>query len=179
MDLHEPYRQAVQTALPKAAVVADKFHVIALAQDALREVRRGRRQRGNLAWLLDRGVERLKAEERRRLTVALAGQPELARAWALKEELRSLYRSPSYQDAAQGLDGWLQSAWSSRLPSFQRLAGTVQRWREEILNYWRFPLTNALVEGKHSRVKVMKRCGYGYRNRSVFLLRFLNLAHTD
>ena len=179
MDLHEPYRQAVQMALPQAAIVADKFHVIALGQGALREVRRGRRQRGNLAWLLDRGVERLKAEERRRLTVALAGQPELARAWALKEELRSLYRSPSYQDATRGLDGWFQSAWSSGLPSFQRLAGTVQRWREEILNYWRFPLTNALVEGKHNRVKVMKRRGYGYRNRRVFLLRFLNLVHTD
>jgi transposase len=179
MDLHEPYRQAVQMVLPQAAIVADKFHVIALAQDALREVRRGRRQRGNLAWLLDRGVERLSAQEERRLAVALAGQPELARAWGLKEGLRSLYRSPSYVDAARGLDSWLQTAWASRLPSFQRLAGTVQRWREEIVNYWRFPLTNALVEGKHNRVKVMKRRAYGYRNRRVFLLRFLNLVHTD
>jgi transposase len=28
-------------------------------------------------------------------------------------------------------------------------------------------------------VKVMKRRAYGYRNRRVFLLRFLNLVHTD
>ena len=179
MDLHEPYRQAVQMVLPEAAIVADKFHVIALANEALREVRRGRRQRGNLAWLLDRGGERLRPRERARLLEGLTAWPELARAWALKEELRRLYRSSSYVAAARGLDAWLQAAWSSGLPSFRRLAGTVQRWREEILNYWRFPLTNALVEGKHNRVKVMKRRAYGYRNRRVFLLRFLNLVHTD
>jgi transposase len=73
----------------------------------------------------------------------------------------------------------LEAAWSSGLPSFGRLAGTIEKWREEVLNYWRFPLTNALVEGKHNRVKVMKRRAYGYRNRRVFLLRFLNLVHTD
>ena len=179
MDLHEPYRQAVQMVLPGASIVADKFHVIALANEALREVRHGRRQRGNLAWLLDRGVERLKAEEARRLATALASQPDLACAWGLKEGLRSLYRSQSRPEAIQSLDAWLRAAWNSGLPSFRRLAGTVQKWREEILNYWRFPLTNALVEGKHNRVKTMKRRAYGYRNRRVFLLRFLNLVHTD
>lgn len=179
MDLHEPYRQAVQMALPQAAIVADKFHVIALGQRALRKVRQGRRQRGNLAWLLDRGVERLKAGERARLAQALAAQPELARAWALKEGLRSLYRSHSKADASGRLEAWLEAARRSGLPSFRRLAGTVERWREEILNYWRFPLSNALVEGKHNRVKVLKRKAYGYRNRRTFLLRILNLVHTD
>ena len=179
MDLHEPYRQAVQMVLPEAATVADKFHIIALANEALREVRRGRRQRGNLAWLLDRGAERLRPQERTRLLERLSIWPELARAWALKEELRTLYRSSSYVGVARGLNAWLQTARSSGLPPFRRLAGTVEKWREEILNYWRFPLTNALVEGKHNRVKVMKRRAYGYRNRRVFLLRFLNLVHTD
>jgi transposase len=43
MDLSEPYRQAV---LPQAAVVADKFHLLALAARALGEVcREGRRPR--------------------------------------------------------------------------------------------------------------------------------------
>jgi len=179
MDLHEPYRQAVQMVLPEAAIVADKFHVIALANEALREVRRGRRQRGNLAWLLDRGVERLNADETRRLAVALADQPELARAWSLKEGLRSFYRSRTRDEAVHNLDAWLRTAWNSGLPSFRRLAGTVQRWRDEILNHWPFRLTNAVVEGKHNRVKTMKRRAYGYRNRKVFLLRFLNLVHTD
>jgi transposase len=179
MDLHEPYRQAVQMALPQAAIVADKFHVIALAHRALREVRRGRRQRGNLAWLLDRGVERLRPGERRRLHAALAADPLLAKAWALKEGLRALYRSLNGVAAEAALAAWLREAEAGGLAPFQRVAGALRRWHGEVLNYWRFPLTNALVEGKHNRVKVMKRRAYGYRNRRVFLLRFLNLVHTD
>lgn len=187
MDLHEPYRQAVHLVLPWAAIVADKFHIVALANRALREVRQGRRQRGNLPWLLDRGVERLKADDKQRLVEELARQPQLAEAWALKEGLRSLYGSGSREEAVAGLDTWLEAARDSGLPSFQRLAGTLTRWREEVLNYWRFPITNALVEGKHNRLKVLKRRAYGYRNSSTFLLRacpersegFLNLVHTD
>ncbi|HLE80087.1 MAG TPA: transposase, partial [Dehalococcoidia bacterium] len=114
-------------------------------------------------------------------------QPQLAEAWALKEGLRSLYGSVTKEEAVAGLDTWLEAARDSGLPPFQRLAGTLTRWREEVLNYWRFPITNALVEGKHNRLKVLKRRAYGYRNHRTFLLRacpersegFLNLVHTD
>lgn len=45
-----------------------------------------------------------------------------------------------------------------------------------MLSYRRFPITNALVERKHNRLKVMKRRAYGYRNRDNFLLGSLNLT---
>jgi transposase len=77
---------------------------------------------------------------------------------------------------SQGRGG---AARASGLPSFARAAGSLQRWQEEVLNYWHFPLTNALVEGKHNRLKVLKRRAYGYRNDRTFLLRILNLVHTD
>jgi transposase len=67
---------------------------------------------------------------------------------------------------------------TSGLRPFARVAGTLQRWQGEVLNYWRFPFANALVEGKHNRPKVLKRRAYGYRNSRTFLLRILNLVHT-
>ena len=48
-----------------------------------------------------------------------------------------------------------------------------------MLNYWRYPLINAHVEGKHNRIKALKRKGYGSRNNGSFLPRILNLIHTD
>lgn len=179
IDLAEPYRQAVELVLPGAAVVADKFHVVALASRALREVRKRRRQRGNLARLVDRGVERLSAAQQQELATALAHQPEVAQAWALKERLRGLYRCRSWQQAATELDTWVDDARLSGLAPILRLAGTLTRWRKEVLNYWRFPITNAVVEGKHHRLKAQKRRAYGYRNQRRLLLRFLNLVHTD
>lgn len=178
-DLSEANRQAVETALPDAVVVADKFHVLALAGRALGEVRGETRRPGNIAWLLQRGMERLSQEQRSRLLKALSADPQLARAWGLKEGLREVYRQNGQEEAAAALDSWIRQAADSGLPPFQRTARTLTRWRKEVLNYWRYAITNALVEGKHNRVKTLKRRAYGYRNDSRFLLRLLSLIHTD
>jgi len=176
IDLSETLRQAVEMVLPDALVVADKFHVIALAGRALHEVHGERRRRGNVAWLLQRGVERLRQEQRSLLVEALAADPQLARAWGLKEALREMYRKKEREEASAALDSWIKDAQDSGLLPFQRTAGTLRKWRREVLNYWRYPITNALVEGKHNRVKTLKRRGYGYRNDRSFLLRLLSLT---
>lgn len=179
MDLWEPYRQAVAMALPEAAIVADKFHVVALVGRALREVHGQRRQRGSVASLLQRGAERLRPDEQTRLEGALNDSPALRTAWASKEALRRVYRCATMAEASEALDAWFRQAEASGLAPFRRAARSLRRWRTEILNYWRYPITNAVVEGKHNRVKVIKRRAYGYRNDRTFLLRILNLVHTD
>jgi transposase len=179
MDLSEALRQSVEIVLPDALVVADKFHVVALAGRALHEVHGERRRRGSVAWLLQRGVERLAPAERKRVVEALTADRELARAWGLKEGLRSVYKKRRHEDAAAALDKWIVDAQASGLRPFQRAGTTLRKWRQEVLNYWRYPITNALVEGKHNRIKTLKRRAYGYRNDRSFLLRILSLIHTD
>ena len=179
IDLSEPYRQAVELVLPGALIVADKFHVLALAGRALHEVHGETRRPGNLAWLLQRGAEKLSLEQRRRLLDALQADPSLARSWGLKEALREVYRKRSQKEAAAALERWIKEAGGSGLRPFQRTAATLRKWRRQVLNYWCCPITNAVVEGKHNRVKVLKRRAYGYRNDRSFLLRILSLIHTD
>jgi len=179
IDLSEAYRQAVEMVLPDAAIVADKFHVLALAGRALHEVHGETRRKGNLAWLLQRGAERLSQPERGRLLQALTADPRLARAWGLKEALREAYRKRHQQEASAALQSWITEAQGSGLRPFMRTAATLKKWRKEVLNYWRYPITNALVEGKHNRIKTLKRRAYGYRNDRSFLLRILSLIHTD
>jgi len=179
IDLHEPSRQAIHMAVPQAAIVADKFHVLALAQRALQEVRGGRRLKGSNAWLMHHNVEHLTQEQADRLAQALGEKPELRQAWLLKEGLRAVYRSRDKEKAAEALDDWLKDAAKSGLKPFKRTAGSLRRWRQEVLNYWDHPLTNAMVEGKHNRVKVLKRRAYGYRNDRTFSLRFLNCFHAN
>jgi transposase len=178
IDLSEALRQSVQLVLPDALVVADKFHVIALAGRALHEVHGEKRRRGSTARLLHRGVERLSASERQRVAEMLTEHPDLAHAWAFKEGLRAIYRRRRPEDAAAALDAWIRDARASGLRPFQRAGTTLSKWRNEVLNYWRYPITNALVEGKHNRVKTLKRRAYGYRNDRSFLLRLLSQNHT-
>lgn len=177
-DLSEPNRQAIEMALPDAAIVADKFHVVSLVHQALQEVRGGRRLPGNTAWLLHHNVERLRPQDSARLAQTLRTNPVLATAWRLKEELHAVYRARMEERARELLGRWLDEASASGLEPFRRTARTLRKWQKEVLNYWRYPLTNAMVEGKHNRVKVLKRRAYGYRNDRVFSLRILNLFHT-
>jgi transposase len=177
-DLSEANRQAVQMVLPDSLLVADKFHVTAVVHRALQEVRGGRRLTGNTAWLMHRNVGRLSQVEADRLVRELGGNPELKTAWLLKEGVHGVYRSRTRDQAENRLDAWIVEARRSGLNPFQRAAGSLARWREEVLNYWTYPITNAMVEGKHNRVKVLKRKAYGYRNDRTFSLRILNLFHT-
>ncbi|HLB26927.1 MAG TPA: transposase, partial [Dehalococcoidia bacterium] len=117
--------------------------------------------------------------ERSRLLEALSREPRLARAWGLKEALREVYRKKGPEEAAVALDHWITEAEESGLRPFKRTAATLRKWRRGVLNYWRYPITNAFVEGKHNRIKVLKRRAYGYRNDRSFLLRILSLIHTD
>lgn len=178
-DLSEALRQSVELVLPDALVVADKFHVVALAGRALHEVHGEKRRRGSTARLLHRGEERLTVSERKRVAEVLTENPDLARAWALKEGLRSVYKRRRQEEAEAALDTWIRDAQTSGLRPFQRAGTTLSRWRNEVLNYWRYPITNALVEGKHNRIKTLKRRAYGYRNDRSFLLRVLSQNHTD
>ena len=45
----------------------------------------------------------------------------------------------------------------------------LNNWRKWILNYFvSNKVTNAFVEGMNNKIKVIKRVGYGYRNKMNF-----------
>jgi transposase len=180
MDMHEPYRQAVQLCLPGARVVADKFHVLLHVHQAVDQVRTGlqppRGRKGELfraRYLLLTAEERLAPEQRERLHRLLARYPVLARAWALKESFRQWYRSPDRATAESRLGAWEATVREHGPVPFQKLFPMLRDWRQEILNYFDHQYTNGFVEGKNNRIKVIKRMAYGYRNNSNFRQRIL------
>ena len=59
------------------------------------------------------------------------------------------------------------------IPEFKGLLHVLADWREEILNYFDYRITNGFVEGKNNRIKTIKRMAYGYRNMDNFRMRIL------
>ena len=49
---------------------------------------------------------------------------------------------------------------NSALPEFKELLKTFANWRQEILNYFDYRITNGFVEGKNNRIKTIKRTAY-------------------
>jgi transposase len=173
MDMHEPFRQAVQMCLPKANIVVDKFHVITHINQALDKVRtrlqsketKGRRWLiFHNRYLLLRKAESLSPEEQLKLGRLFSLYPELAVAWKLKEGIREWYKSSSRAEAEVSLYHWEESACKAGLKEFGIGLPMFKNWRGEILNYFDHRVTNGFVEGKNNRIKVIKRMAYGYRN---------------
>jgi len=182
MNMHEPLGQVVQMCLPQAKVVVDKFYLIRHINGALDKVR-GRLQGGSergkrrdlfkSRYTLLKGTERLADWEKTRLNQLFYRYPELGRAWMLKESFRAWYRETDRSRAFERLGLLEERIQGDSLPEFKELLHTFTNWREEILNYFDYRITNGFVQGKNNRIKAMKRMAYGYRNMDNFRLRIL------
>ena len=182
MDMHEPFRQAIRMCLPQAKVVVDKFHLIRHINGALDKVR-SRLQGGNRGgkrrdlfrsrYTLLKGAERLADWEKGRLNRLFYCYPELKEAWVLKESFRDWYRGTDRMRAEERLKLLEERIKGDSLPEFKELLHTLGNWRQEILNYFDYRITNGFVEGKNNRIKTIKRMAYGYRNMDNFRLRIL------
>ena len=48
-------------------------------------------------------------------------------------------------------------------------AKTLDHWREPILNFFDNRTTNGFTEGINTKLKLVKRISYGFRNKGVFI----------
>jgi len=91
----------------------------------------------------------------------------------LKESFRDWYRGTDRSKAEERLSLLEKTISNDYLAEFKELLHTLDNWRQEILNYFDYPITNGFVEGKNNRIKTIKRMAYGYRNMDNFRLRIL------
>ena len=168
IDMSTAFIAGVGKQLPNAEITFDPFHVIALANGALEEVRRDEVWQEPLLkgsrwiWLKDQSkwtkgqAELFKSLPTRGL--------KTARAWRLKESLRELFQTAaSTEEAATLLDAWHSWARRSRLEPFKRLANTLKTHRQGIIRGFDSKLSNGYVEGFNSLVQAAKAKARGYR----------------
>ena len=124
-------------------------------------------------YTLLKGAEKLNNWERAKLGELFSAYPELREAWLLKESFRGWYQTPDRGQAGEKLVLLEEKIACSSLPEFKELLRTFRNWREEILNYFDYRITNGFVEGKNNQIKTIKRMAYGYRNMDNFRLRIL------
>jgi transposase len=184
IDLSASYAKAVRTALPHAVLVADRFHLVRLANDAITAVRQrviresyGRRGRGSdSAWRLRRrlltGFERLRPEVFARMWNQLldSGDPglEVLHAFVVKEDLRTLLKlsgtNPDRHTISAALFRFYSRAATSPSPEIHRLAATIEAWWPAIEAAILTGHSNARSEGYNRLAKHVGRDAFGFRN---------------
>jgi transposase len=192
LDMSATYAAVYTVVLPKAAQVVDPFHVIALANRTLDNVRRrvqtqqlghrGRRKDPlfNARRLLVRGEEHLSAAAAARLTSLLAlGDPhgEVAIAYRIKERLRDFYREPDLDTAKAMLADLVEHAQRDVMPAeIRKLGRTLNSWSAKICNYHLARMSNGPTEALNNLIKRIKRVGFGFRNFENYRIRALLYA---
>lgn len=192
LDMSATYAAVYSVILPKAAQVVDCFHVIALANRALDEVRRrvqteqtghrGRREDPlyRARRVLLAGEDRLSHKAAQRLASLLAlGDPnaEVAIAYRVKERLREFYRTREPAKARAMLDDLIGHCRRKTMPpELQKLGRTLHQWFDKICNYHLARISNGPTEALNNLIKRIKRIGFGFRNFDNYRIRALLYA---
>lgn len=144
VDMWDPFHKAIREAFPSAVIIVDKYHVIQKVTHALDQVRKKIPGIKKTRFLLLKSYENVKEKHRERLDELLDVQENLAYGYYPKELLSDFYKSTDYESAQVLLKEWLQLAWNSSFSSFHEVAKTIEKWQQQILQYFKTPFTNGL-----------------------------------
>lgn len=179
-DMWKPYIDVIKDRLPEAVMVFDKFHVIAHLADAVDKVRReearGLKEEGNgellakTRYIFLKNPDNLTENQRLRLGDLEKLNLKINRAYVLKEAFRCFWDYTYRGNAKKYLDRWFWWATHSRLEPMRDFAWMLRNHEEQVLNYFKVPITNASVEGMNRKAKVLSQRAYGFRTVGTFQL---------
>ena len=180
MDLSSTYRAIVRRHFPQALIVADRFHVIRLIGHHIhqlwRQIDPSHRWNRGLLSLLRRRADRLRPDQARMLQDYLQAHPAIAALYTFKQELWALLRPSGLnpracRPRAQELLARIEQLRNSPFASLVSLGNTLADWQEEIARMWRFSRNNGITEGFHTKMEMISRRAFGFKNFDNYRLR--------
>jgi transposase len=109
------------------------------------------------AFLFLRRLEKLRVEEQETLAQLRQIHPEVDLAYDLVQQFAQMLRTRT----GELLDTWLDQVQSSHLPELQSFAAGIEKDKDAVragLTWW---INNGMVEGQVTKLKLIKRQGYG------------------
>ena len=186
MDMNPSFKAAVNKALNRPVIVADRFHYCRYIHWAVDEVRRkvqkewhtyDRKKVKKMRYVLHKSPEALTLEERWYLKRYTDMSPELKEAYELKE-LYKKWQNDSRKEmnisvVKAGLEAFYRKVEETQNPAFLKAIKTFKNWQVEILNSFAFGYSNGFLEGINNTSKVIKRNAYGFRKFEHFKAKIL------
>ena len=188
MDMSQSFKAAVDQALGRPIIVADRFHFCRYIYWALEQVRRkeqklfdeyDRKKCKRMRHVFYKHQENLTDKQRWYLEHYLSKSDYLRKAYQLKEEYRKWFEEAKvigYTDLKlikEKLHQYYDLVKNSGIDEFKKSISTFQNWQKEIMNSFAFNLNNGYVEGINNQTKVIKRNAFGFRRFDRFRLKVL------
>lgn len=182
-DMWRPYVDIAHTYFPNAEVIIDKYHFIRQITWAIENVRK--RLQKSMTVTLRKYYKRsrklilsryhnLSDENKKSCDLMLFYNEDLRLAHRLKEWFYEICQNKKYSQQRTSFFEWMKMAESSGILEFEKCAATYRHWSKEILNAFKYGITNGPTEGFNNKIKVLKRTSYGIRNFNRFRTRILH-----
>ncbi|WP_237711922.1 transposase, partial [Rhodanobacter sp. 115] len=131
LDLGAAYQAGTREYCPNAKISFDPFHVVALANEALDQVRRAEVKQVDglkgIRWGTLKDAANWTRKQIDEMHWLQRSNLQTARAWRLKQALRAVFAKGGHlAQATILLDGWIHWARRCRLTPFKRLAANHQ-----------------------------------------------------
>ena len=174
-DMWGPYLAVIAERAGQAIHVLDRFHIMQKLNKAIDEVRA--RESKQLAadgyepilkhsrWCLLKRRENLTDKPPLKLSELLKYNLKSVRAHLLREDFQQFWESVGPTWAGRFLDQGCTRTMRSQLEPMKKVAKTLRRHRDLILNWFRAKggLSSGIVEGLNNKVKLTTRKSYGFR----------------
>ena len=175
----KPYLKVIRKKLPNALHILDRFHIVAMLNKAVDEVRRAEAKRlreegyegvlDHTKYCFLKKEENLTEKQARKLTDVLELDLKSVRAYLLKESFQLFWRYSSPYWASWFLKKWCTRAMRSKLEPIKKFVKTVRRHEALMMNWFKAKkvYSSGTVEGLNRKVNLVTRKAYGYKSYEV------------
>ena len=182
IDLWGPYRSVVESILPNAKSVADRFHVMQNINKALDNCRKQAKRESEAQeiwegakYVVLKNREDLTEEQEEILTKVLRASESLRACYEFKESFRSIFNdSINREMASEKLCTWVLDILRQEITRYYEFVGTILNWEENILNYFEDWVNSGFVEGINNKIKLIKRKAFGFMNFENFRIKIID-----
>lgn len=182
MDMWDPYIKAIKENCPNAQIVFDKFHVVKKINEALDTIRKkefacaDKEERINMKhkrFVILAREKNINAKQKEELKLLMQSNEKLFKAYLLKEQILSILddKISTFEQIKDRLHTWMENILSNDLEEFHAVLNTMQNYFYGILNYFRYGITNAIAEGFNTKINIIKRRAFGFRDIEYFMLK--------
>lgn len=171
-DLSPAYIAASSRCFPNAEIIFDKFHITALLNKAVDEVRKEDARSNDILkkskylWLYK--GSRLSANQQDRLAMLSEACPNIGTAYRLKEQYRIIWDQDDKAHAVDNLLAWMKLARTSGLKQMEKFVETLESHWNGIISYFKKRLTSGFAERVNLKIQEVKRLARGYSSIDNF-----------
>lgn len=177
-DAAPAMEKAIQAACPDAVHVLDRFHVVQFFTDALNRRRKyhlsAEKKHGNVRRairLLCQKPAELTEEERREVRSWLEADEPLEALYHALQHIRYVFQGTEEQRAKHRIDAWFARWTFHSVSAVRSIAKTLIKRKASLQAAAVHSASNGMIEGINTKIKLIKRRAYGYRNNEHFKMR--------